>query len=544
MGFLGILEPKSGEHVPGTVVLDDQAAHSEGTTSNLKHASGKSGNIILIPQPSNDPNDPLNWSQTKKLTCMLIVGFGSCVYGATIPPLLNAGTVVIAMDLGVSIPAVIQASGYQVLVVAGSATIVNAISRKFGKRPVFLASCIFGLVGSAVGSASQNYSQLLTARIIQGFSCTAYESLLLAIVGDLFFLHERGTYSAFANFILGAVSNFSSVICGPITTNLGWRWLFHLLLILGSLIMVLHFLFVPETQYNRDRAYELDETGIPAATLNEKVDAVQVEDVGSNSGSNSSIKPKTYVQSLAIFTGKYSNENFFMLCFGPFATCLNLAVLWVIILSGYYLSLFVTVAYLLAQLFSPPPYLLTASGVGYLSLGPFLGGLLAAVVSAFINDPLVRWCAKRNKGVYEPEYRLLIAHGGLIGIAGFIGFGFAAQNYESYFLTAFCHGMGLFGLMFLFISSTNYALDSFREMSNEIFLASMAFKNLIIFAYAYFINDWAAREGPAQVLYVLGAVGAGLMITTPVLFIFGKRYRLWWHKHNLVQKLGIVTHAE
>ncbi|KAF4548423.1 Hypothetical protein D9617_28g065290 [Elsinoe fawcettii] len=542
MGFLGILEPASGEHVPGTVVLDDQAAHTESHTSNLKHAAGKNGNIILIPQPSNDPNDPLNWPYAKKLTVMLIVGFGSCVYGATIPPLLNAGTVVIAMDLGITIPAVIQASGYQVLVVAGSATIVNAIARKFGKRPVFLASCIFGLVGSAVGSASTNYTQLLTARIIQGFSCTAYESLLLAVVGDLFFLHERGLYSAMANFILGAVSNFSSVICGPIVTNLGWKWLFHLLLVFGSIVMVVHFLFVPETQFNRDRAFELDENNLTPEALNEKVDNIQVEDVGSNSGS--SIRKKTYVESLAIFTGTYSKENFFMLCFGPFATCLNLAVLWVVILSGYYLSLFVTVAYLLAQLFSPPPYLLTASGVGYLSLGPFIGGLLSAVVAALINDRIAMYCAKRNKGVYEPEYRLLIAHLGVIALAGFIGFGFAAQNYQSYYLTAFLHGMGLFGLMFVFVSSTNYALDAYREMSNEIFLAGMAFKNLIIFAYAYFINDWAAREGPAQVLYVLCAAGAGLMLTTPVLYIFGKRYRLYWSKHNLVRKLGIVTHEE
>ncbi|PNS21542.1 hypothetical protein CAC42_901 [Sphaceloma murrayae] len=542
MGFLGILEPATDERVPGTTVLDDQAAHTEGSTGNLKHAAGKSGNIILIPQPSNDPNDPLNWTLTKKLTVMLIVGVGSCIYGATIPPLLNAGTVVIALELGVTISAIIQASGYQLLVVAGSATVVNAIARKYGKRPVFLASCIFGLVGSAIGSASTNYSQLLAARIIQGFSCTAYESLLLAIVGDLFFLHERGLYSALANFILGAVSNFSSVICGPITTELGWKWLFHLLLIFGSMVFVLHFLFVPETQFNRDRAYELDETGIPAANLNEKMDDVRVEDVGSNSGS--SIRPKTYAENLKIFNGTFSNESFFMLCFGPFATCLNVAVLWVVILSGYYLSLYVTVAYLLAQIFSPPPYLLTPSGVGYLSLGPFVGGLVAACVGAALNDRLVRWCAKRNKGVYEPEYRLLIAHLGLIGIAGFIGWGFAAQNGESPYLAAFCHGTGLFGLMFVFIASTNYALDAYREMSNEIFLASMAFKNLIIFAYAYFINDWAARKGPAEVLWVLSTVGAGLMATTPILFFFGKRYRLHWHKNNLVRKLGVLTHEE
>jgi hypothetical protein len=43
-------------------VLDAQAGNA--STRNLK--TTKDGKTILIPQPSDDPNDPLNWSQTKK----------------------------------------------------------------------------------------------------------------------------------------------------------------------------------------------------------------------------------------------------------------------------------------------------------------------------------------------------------------------------------------------------------------------------------------------------------------------------------------------
>jgi hypothetical protein len=83
MGF-GIIEPKGAKHVPGTVLLDQSAAHSEGVTNNLKHAAGKDSNIILAPQPSEDPNDPLNWSRFKKNAVMAIVSFGVIVHG-TIP---------------------------------------------------------------------------------------------------------------------------------------------------------------------------------------------------------------------------------------------------------------------------------------------------------------------------------------------------------------------------------------------------------------------------------------------------------------------------
>jgi predicted MFS family arabinose efflux permease len=44
------------------------------------------------------------------------------------------------------------------------------------------------LIGTAVGEASTNFSMLLACRIVQGFSISAFESLLVASVGLSFFL--------------------------------------------------------------------------------------------------------------------------------------------------------------------------------------------------------------------------------------------------------------------------------------------------------------------------------------------------------------------
>jgi hypothetical protein len=43
--------------------------------SNLKTA--KDGHTVLIPQPSDDPNDPLNWSPMKKHVILLIISFAA-----------------------------------------------------------------------------------------------------------------------------------------------------------------------------------------------------------------------------------------------------------------------------------------------------------------------------------------------------------------------------------------------------------------------------------------------------------------------------------
>ena len=78
---LGVLEANTTAHVPGTVLLDQQAAHSEDQTGRLKHGAGKNSNIVLSPQPSEDPNDPLNWSQMKKHVVLAIIFFGVIIHG-------------------------------------------------------------------------------------------------------------------------------------------------------------------------------------------------------------------------------------------------------------------------------------------------------------------------------------------------------------------------------------------------------------------------------------------------------------------------------
>lgn len=66
---LGILEPQHDDHrhhVPGTSTLDQLAAGIGASNNDVKHGLGKDSHIVLVPQPSNDPNDPLNWSATKR----------------------------------------------------------------------------------------------------------------------------------------------------------------------------------------------------------------------------------------------------------------------------------------------------------------------------------------------------------------------------------------------------------------------------------------------------------------------------------------------
>ncbi|KAF1835749.1 MFS general substrate transporter [Decorospora gaudefroyi] len=561
MGFLGILEDKHLTHVPATVILSEEqnplaAAEGAGAVAGLKRGTGKDADVVLVPQPSEDPNDPLNWSYTRKLIIMLIVGYGSVLYAAVLAPLLSPALLVISMDFGKEIADITVISGYMLLVTGGVGPIVNALSRKYGKRPQLLIASVFGLLGTVICSAAYSYNGLLAGRIIQGGSISAFESLVVAMIGDLFFVHQRGAFMTLIQFILGAASNFSAIIVGPIATNLGWRYLFHILIPFVALECVLLFFFVPETNYNRDHRYDIDELSndnLADLAAAERRHAGNTEKGGSDdmvkvetaTSTPPATRPKkTFKQELAIFTGTYSNDNLLQLVIAPFAVCANLAVLWMVIVTGGLTAFFVAQSYDMAQIFMVPPYSLTAAGVGYLSLGPFLGGLLGSIVIGATLDPIIKWCAKKNHGVYEPEYRLLGMIPSLFTILGLALFGKFAEEGRSFYLTAFFHGMDLFGIVAAAIAASTYVLDSFRDISSEVFIMNMVFKNFLFYGFSYFVNDWTARDGPAQVFYVFAGVAGAMIITAPVFFFWGKKYRSYWHRHNLLQKWGIATHAE
>jgi hypothetical protein len=113
---------------------------------------------------------------------------------------------------------------------------------------------------------------------------------------------------------------------------------------------------------------------------------------------------------------------------------LNLAAFWTILITGAVTSFYVAIAYTIAQLFSPPLCLLTTAQIGYMSLGPFIGGTVGTVAVALAVDRLAIWMAKRNNGVFEPEFRLVIVLFGALCVGGLFGFGSISQSLGDVYL--------------------------------------------------------------------------------------------------------------
>lgn len=298
---------------------------------------------------------------------------------------------------------------------------------------------------------------------------------------------------------------------------------------------------MPETAYERASILEIDQTVDDG--MGEKVGKVHVENLEGRRNSTIPVK-KSYWQSLAIWTGVHSDENIFALLAAPLLVNVNLAALWMVFVTGMLSSFYVSQSFVAAQIFAFPPYNLSAAGVGFMFVGPFLGGLLGSIILALIMDPLILWCTKRNRGVYEPEYRLIPIAFGLVGGVGVVTYAHIVQTRGNMYLASFLWGLDLFGIILVLTPSNSYVVDAYRDLSSEMFIANMMFKNFLFYGYSYFVNNWTATAGPGEVFYVWGGLSFLLALTTIPIYVYGKRYRSYWCRHNLLAKIGMRTHAE
>jgi hypothetical protein len=84
------------------------------------------------------------------------------------------------------------------------------------------------------------------------------------------------------------------------------------------------------------------------------------------------------------------------------------------------------------------------------------------------------------------------------------GYGHFTQIGASAYVCALFQGIMMAGVLLGTISSVSYALDAYRESSNELFIMNMLFKNFMFYGISYVANDWVVKSGPMEVMAVCG----------------------------------------
>ncbi|WP_081709934.1 MDR family MFS transporter [Arthrobacter sp. 35W] len=129
-----------------------------------------------------------------------------------------------------------------------AATIMLPIYGKLGdligRKGLFIFAISIFLVGSVIGGLSQNMTELIIGRAVQGLGGGGLMLLSQAIIADVIPARQRGKYMG----VMGGVFALSSV-AGPLlggwfTESIGWRWAFWMNLPLGALAILAAVLFL------------------------------------------------------------------------------------------------------------------------------------------------------------------------------------------------------------------------------------------------------------------------------------------------------------
>lgn len=229
---------------------------------------------VLLPQPSENAEDPLLWPSWKKHAMLFTLAYGAFVADAVSGECtslivaqgtewqMNPNTVNHANTLNILLLYVPDPFLIRLVNTANSecrsgvsALFFVPLSTWWGRAPtIFWAALIACFLNLGVALSPDWHTYYIT-RVVQGLFSNAPPSIAIAFIRDIFFFHERARKIG-----LWTALFIASPYCGPLFGNFmlagldDWRPVLWLGFAMQAVFLVTCILFLDETWYNRDVA--------------------------------------------------------------------------------------------------------------------------------------------------------------------------------------------------------------------------------------------------------------------------------------------------
>jgi DHA1 family 2-module integral membrane pump EmrD-like MFS transporter len=187
----------------------------------------------------DDPHKNIIYYSGLLISAWLLGLAGESIYAPAMPS--------IASELHVSETWVKLTITYFIFGKTISMFLCSPIAEVFGRRQFILFGLVMFVFGGFLCAGSQDIHLLLSGRVIQGLGCSIIILMGRAIVNDCF----QGGYAAkvFSYIFTGNAIGifFLPILGGYMATYVGWRWIFLVLSIYGSVIFMIMWKFLPQT---------------------------------------------------------------------------------------------------------------------------------------------------------------------------------------------------------------------------------------------------------------------------------------------------------
>jgi hypothetical protein len=521
------------EWIPGTVVLVD-------TKHLLQVQHENNGDIVLIPQPSENPNDPLLWGKWKKEFQFIILWYWSFL--TAVATNWNGPVWSIWVDtFNTTFDVLNNTSALCWCFLGVGCLILQPTAMTLGRRCVYLFATIVQTLGNVVGGVSKNVGMLYGVNIMTGFAGAPCDSLVQISTTDIFFQHERATRISALTFALYSGSYLGPIAAGYIVENnsLGWRWCYWFLVIFfGSLFAIQFFLMEDSTFVGqRKNETETEKDILAQVKSNEGNVHIEIDSDDKNqialdveeADQNSTIPLKrTYLQKLKVMEFEYNDKRAWWKIFlRPSLTLALPAITWGGFVYGVQVMWLSLIATTQSEFFSVEPYNFSPSAVGNTNFASLIGCFFGMIWGGPLSDKFVAWKARKNNGILEPEFRLwFLILPAFVNSAGLLLYGLGMNSGVSWIGPAgfgmgfLGFGMGSGGAIVL-----TYALDCYPELQSESMVMMLFLRNMIGMGFTFAIQPWLNKDGIVTTTWLMFMLSVVFNMSCLIFIKWGKLWR-------------------
>lgn len=538
--------------------------------------------LILSPQPTNDPNDPLNWSSHRKTIHIILLTF----YNLFSNGFTTISTVVWSQmndELGFAYTDLNYSYATSAAALSVGCIFFTPLAMRFGKRPVYLLTSAILVAGEVWSARMMTITDLYITNIIMGLAGSVWETLFQMTVhllptfpfissitplthksqvSDMYFVHQRGSLNGI--FIVGSVigSYLAPVATGYIAESQDWRWSFWYLAIFQGVTGMAMIFFLEETKYapdndipgliNPSRLTALSSAsalpqhikGEESASLEhpaptEKSDPAAIYQVITDghlhNGRVVQINHDIPTRPLRRRYGPYNRDGaaqnryeWWRHFTQPFVLIATIpaagfaALQWAFVLAAISL-----VAVSTADLYTIDPYNFGPIGIGNLNYAPAIGATLGCIYGGPFVDWVVIFLAKRNGGIYEPEMRLVpFALPAVVMPIGVLMYGLTTAEGQAWIVPTIGSGLIGFGIGGVGDIALTYLQDSYNEILPDALVGVAFLRNALSTVLIFVIQPWFDGMGVYNAFVMLGCFAVAFSFLGIPMGLYGKRARV------------------